>query len=89
MHLELTIEEIVVVAEKLDDIALIFTGAILDEKRKSLYIRTLCQSTMVGMIPQNFAHLCTALDRTMERWKHPGQMPTPHFMLETISNRTA
>jgi hypothetical protein len=85
--IQLTADDIGTLSDKLDDLAILFTGSELSDKRKALYIDTLRSSTMPGMIPKDFNHLCVALDRTRQRWERPGQMPTPHFILETISTR--
>ncbi len=80
----LTETQLTTISAKIDDIAMLFLGVPMDATRQALYIRTLCT---YAPFPYTFDKLCVALDRTMERWEHPGKVPTPHFIMSTIDPR--
>lgn len=84
MAMTLTTDALGTLSDKLDDLALLFLGDELDDRRKKAYVDTFCA---FRAFPLTFEKLCIALDRTKERWEQAGRMPTPKFILDTIDPR--
>lgn len=80
----LTTTQLTTISAKIDAMAQVFTNAPMKDERRALYIRTMCD---FSAFPFTFERLSMALDRAMERWERPGQVPTPHFIMSTIDPR--
>lgn len=81
---EISINQVAILSEKIDKIAILFIGNILNFERKAAHVDTLLANTT----PQMFEDLCTALDQTCAKWEYPRCMPTPFFILNFLESST-
>lgn len=78
--LELTPEQMTIFSKKLDAMAILFQGHVMQDDRRNEYIGVMLSAKQRGQY-NTFERLCIAIDRTKERFN---TWPYPKDILGTI-----